>query len=51
MSKVLSLFEHDILQAFFSLYGSESFVLTGGAALAEYYFLMADLNPDKPASE
>lgn len=38
MSRVLSLFERDILEAFFALERSDAFVLTGGAALAEFYF-------------
>lgn len=38
MSHVLSAFERDILEAFFALDKSEAFVLTGGAALAEFYF-------------
>lgn len=38
MPGILSLLEKDLLEAFFTLEGSQSFVLTGGAALAEYYF-------------
>ncbi|MBI3360060.1 MAG: nucleotidyl transferase AbiEii/AbiGii toxin family protein [Chloroflexi bacterium] len=37
MSSILSPLEQDILRAFFALDGAEAFVLTGGAALAEYY--------------
>lgn len=38
MSHVLSAFERDILEVFFTLEKSDAFVLTGGAALAEFYF-------------
>ncbi len=38
MSSILSALEYDLIEAFFTLAGSESFVLTGGAALAEFYF-------------
>jgi len=38
MSSILSSLERDILKAFFGLEKSEEFVLTGGAALAEFYF-------------
>jgi predicted nucleotidyltransferase component of viral defense system len=38
MSHILNPLEQDILRAFFSLEKSKAFVLTGGAALAEFYF-------------
>jgi len=38
MSSILNPLERDILNAFFALRKSEAFVLTGGAALAEFYF-------------
>lgn len=38
MSRILSSLEEDILRAFFTLEKAEEFVLTGGAALAEFYF-------------
>jgi predicted nucleotidyltransferase component of viral defense system len=38
MSSILSALERDLIEAFFTLEGSASFVLTGGAALAEFYF-------------
>ncbi len=38
MSNILSQFERDILEAFFALEKTDAFVLTGGAALAEFYF-------------
>jgi hypothetical protein len=38
MSSLLRPLEQDVLQAFFELEKSEAFVLTGGAALAEFYF-------------
>lgn len=38
MSSLLSPLEQDILLAFFQLEEADEFVLTGGAALAEFYF-------------
>lgn len=38
MYRLLNALERDALEAFFALEHAESFVLTGGAALAEFYF-------------
>ncbi len=38
MSSLLSSLEKDVLEAFFALESAKEFVLTGGAALAEFYF-------------
>ncbi|MBI4631376.1 MAG: nucleotidyl transferase AbiEii/AbiGii toxin family protein [Chloroflexi bacterium] len=38
MSQILSDFEKDLLEAFFKLKSAKEFALTGGAALAEFYF-------------